>query len=132
MNEASLCRRLGGGTDPSLMSLRRRAEEREHYETSPFILLSLCRCAHPRVLLSCDGLVLQAGDSLCCSSLPPPVIPQPPTRDLPQPWSCPAQPRLFLLRGLWPQPAKCHTHALAHRQRRPLIRVHVCIWVSIA
>lgn len=98
----------------------------------PFILpsLPLPPLCPPPVLLSCDGLILQPGDSP--PSTPPPHTPlslshPSPTRDAPllssPALSCPAQPCLFQPRRLWPrsQKSQFHAHALAHRRRRLLI-----------
>lgn len=86
----------------------------------PFILLSpLCP---PPVHLSCDGLILQAGDS----STPLLSLPSP-TRDAPllssPALSCPAQPCMLQPHRLWPESQKSqfHAHAPAHRRRRLLI-----------
>ena len=64
MNELSLRQRLGDGADPTVMSLQRQGEERELYETShSFFRLPLSAVPTPGALVSCDGLILQAGDS---------------------------------------------------------------------
>ena len=86
MNELSLRQRLGDGADPTVMSLQRQGEERELYETShSFFRLPLSAVPTPGALVSCDGLILQAGDSS-----PPLTDPRCSLAIFPQP--CPALP----------------------------------------
>lgn len=53
MNELSLRQRLSDGTDPTVMSLQRQGEEREHYETSIHLSLSLSLFLVPTPRFSC-------------------------------------------------------------------------------
>lgn len=132
MNELSLRQRLGDGIDPTVMSLQKQGEEREHYETShSFSCLSLSPLCPPPVLLSCDGLILQAGESslLAHSPLTHPgcslaIFPSP---ALP----CPAQPCLFQPHRLWPQSQKfpiSRPRSCAQAKKAAnLVHVYVCI-----
>lgn len=133
MNELRLRQRLGDGIDPTVMSLQRQGEEREHYETShSFSCLSLSPLCPPPVLLSCDGLILQAGESS------PLLIHPSPTRDAPL-LSSPARPYPALPSHVCSSPidfgpsrkhSQFHAHALAHRRRRLLIWF-MCVYVCI-
>lgn len=126
MNEPSLCQRLGDGTDPTVMSLQRQGEERELYETShSFICLFPSLCAP--VLLSCDGLILQASDSSPLLSYPSP------TRDAPllssPALSRPTQPCLFQSHGFWLQPQEILiSRPCSGAQAKKFANlVHVCV-----
>lgn len=99
---------------------------------------SLSPLCPPPVLLSCDGLILQAGgDSSTTPPTPHTHTHTPLTHPgcsftiCPQP--CPALPCLFQPRGLWPQSQKSqfHAHALAHTRKKAANLVHVCVRVFI-
>lgn len=141
MNELSLCQRPGrwhwSHCDVTPETQRREGALWD----LPFIHLSLrSLCAHPpKVLVFCDRLILQAGDS---PSPPPPLLRHPsPTWNAP--WlSFPVQPNpvfrpapFFRLQPytVWLQPQKSQkpAHALAHRQKKVanLVRVCACLYV---
>lgn len=123
MNEASLRQRLGDGTDPAVMSPQEQGEERERAETSHsfFCCSRSPRLCPPLVLLSCDGLMLQAGDSYALGAQPHPHLALPGSSLVIFPG--PALPCLFQPHRLWlhSQESQFHAHALAHWRRKLLI-----------
>lgn len=119
MNELTLRQRLGDGTDPTVMSCHRDKEKRGSFMKPP---IHWFRSLSRSFFFFCPPLTQLSHPS--------------PTQDaflLSSPaLSRPAHPCLFQPNRLWPWlwKSQFHTHALAHRQRRPLIWC-VCVYVCL-